>query len=229
MNVLLVDDEPLELEQLEFLIKPEFPSWNLYKAMDSEEALTIQEKVKLDLAFLDIHLPGQSGLKLAEALRRHASDLAIIIVTAFQDFHYAKQSIRLGVMEYITKPVIESELMEVLTRYRKPAVHSRIIRDALHILREQFHEKINLADIAAQIHVNPSYLSRRFHEEVGLSFSEYLMKYRIERAKEMMMDHPDWNISQVAEQAGFNSLHYFSTIFRKLVGVTPKEFREKEK
>lgn len=61
MNVLLVDDEPLELEQLEYLIHPLFPFWNLYKAADSSQAAAVSQKVKIHLAFLDINLPGKSG------------------------------------------------------------------------------------------------------------------------------------------------------------------------
>ena len=57
MNVLLVDDEPLELEQLEFLIHRQFPNWTLHLALDAAEALSINEKFSIHLALLDIHLP----------------------------------------------------------------------------------------------------------------------------------------------------------------------------
>lgn len=71
MNVLLVDDEPLELEQLEYLIQPLFPLWKLHKASDASQAMSISQKVKIHLAFLDINLPGKSGLELGEELRLH--------------------------------------------------------------------------------------------------------------------------------------------------------------
>lgn len=167
MNVLLVDDEPLELDQLEFLIQPMFPLWNLYKAADGSQALAIGQKVPLHLAFLDINLPGKSGLALGEELRAQHSDIDLIIVTAYQDFHYAKQSIRLGVEDYLTKPVIESELVEILQKYQKSpalAAYTRIITDAMNIIHQKFAEKLNLADLASEVHINPTYLSRRFHE-----------------------------------------------------------------
>ena len=66
MNVLLVDDEPLELEQLEYLIHPLFPFWNLYKASDSCQAAAVSQKVKIHLSLLDTNLPGKSGLELGE-------------------------------------------------------------------------------------------------------------------------------------------------------------------
>ncbi len=231
-NVLLVDDEPLELDQLEYLIKQVFPTWNIHKAADSSQAMAIYQNVKIQLAFLDIHLPGKSGLELAADLKTSGDELDVVIITAFQEFHYAKQSIKLGVIEYITKPIIESEMVALLNRYQSqgPSTeYSRIIHDAINLMTEKYHEKINLADIALEIHVNPSYLSRRFHEEVGVAFSEYLVTYRIEMAKKLIINNQDWSISQVAERTGFNIQHYFSTIFRKMVGATPKEFREREK
>ncbi|RAV19647.1 response regulator transcription factor [Paenibacillus contaminans] len=232
MNVLLVDDEPLELEQLEYLIRPIFPLWKLYKASDGSQALAVSQKDKIHLAFLDINLPGKSGLELGEELRKHHPSMDIIIVTAHQNFHYAKQSIRLGVVDYMTKPLIRSELEELLAKYRASGPqsdYSPIIRDAISIIHERFAERLTLADLAAGVHINPTYLSRRFHDEVGVSFSEYLMQYRIKLSKTYLISHPGWSISTVAEKTGFNSQHYFSTIFRKSAGMTPKEYREREK
>lgn len=232
MNVLLVDDEPLELDQLEYLIQPIFPSWKLYKASDLCQATAISQKVKIHLAFLDINLPGKSGLELGEELRQHNPDIDLIIVTAHQNFEYAKQSIRLGVREYMTKPIIQDELTEILSKYRNPQFqqeYSPVVQESLEFIHENYSEKLTLADIAAVVHINPTYLSRRFHTEVGVSFSEYLMQYRIQLSKKYLVSHPEWSISTVAEKTGFNSQHYFCTIFRKSVGTTPKDYRDKEK
>ena len=83
------------------------------------EALRINEKFSIHLALLDIHLPGISGLQLGEKLKNNNSNLDIIIVTAYQNFDYAKQSIRLGVIDYITKPIIEKELIDILQKSTK--------------------------------------------------------------------------------------------------------------
>lgn len=232
MNVLLVDDEPLELEQLEFLIQPLFPKWKLYKSQNANEALDICEKKKIDLAFLDISLPGKSGLELGEQLRSHNPEMDLIIVSAHNDFSFAKQSIRLGVINYITKPVIESELIETLKQYKDlddQLGFSVIIEEALKFIHTHYGEKISLERLAQQVHVNPTYLSRRFHEEVGESFSEYLSAYRVEMAKKLLLTEQGWSMYEISEKTGFNSQHYFSTTFRKLTGCSPKEFRERGK
>ncbi|MCG7381402.1 response regulator transcription factor [Paenibacillus sp. ACRRY] len=230
MNVLLVDDEPLELEQLEFLIQPHFPYWRLHKAADGTQANAIGQEMRIQLALLDINLPGKSGLLVAEDLRRLHPDIHIIIISAHHNFQYARQSIKLKVMDYITKPVIEQELLEVLHQFDasgSPQVQSKVIQEALQILHKHFAGKINLSSLAAAVHINPAYLSRLFHEEVGTSFSEYVNRLRVENAKQLLFRHPELNIADVAERCGFNSQHYFCTLFHKHEGMPPKKYREK--
>ena len=229
MNVLLVDDEPIMLEQIEFLIRPICPLWNIYKAMDSSQALSLCKQEDFQLVFLDIEMPGKSGIDLAMELKNLYKDIEIIIVTAHQDFEYAKRSIQIGVSEYLTKPIIESELMNVVKKYAKDIHYmkcSKLVSDALHLIHKKYHEKLSLSDIASLIHVNSSYLSRKFSEEIGLSFSDYLTNYRVEVAKTLLTSEVGYNISQVSELVGFTSLHYFSSIFKKKVGITAKVYRE---
>ena len=232
MNVLLLDDEHLELEQLEYLLQSEFPLWTIFKAADASQAHTINLNNNIDLAFLDINLPGKSGLEFGEELRKINKDVEIIMVTACQDFRYAQQSIRIGVVDYLTKPVIESELLKILSKYKeKPfSLHySSLIQSTLKAIHKRFAEKISLSDIASDVHVNPTYLSRKFREEVGVAFSEYIIQYRILTAKRLLLANPIWTISDVAENCGFSSQNYFSTLFRKIEGISPKEYREKDK
>ncbi|WHY01959.1 helix-turn-helix domain-containing protein [Neobacillus sp. DY30] len=232
MNVLLLDDEPLELEQLEYMLLSEFPRWKLYKAANASQANSINQNHEINLAFLDINLPGKSGLEFGEELRQSNKDVEIIMVTACQDFSYAQQSIRIGVVDYLTKPVIERELLTILSKYKEnhsPRNYSSLIQCSLKVIHERFAEKISLSDIANEVHANPTYLSRKFHEEVGAAFSEYLIQYRIHAAKRILISHQNWTISEVAVNTGFNSQNYFSTLFRKIEGISPTEFREKEK
>ncbi|KLU61979.1 putative response regulatory protein [Peptococcaceae bacterium CEB3] len=228
MNVLLVDDEPFELEQLGLFIKPLFPHWNLFTSVDGHQALALSAQIHFQLAFLDIRLPGKSGLELANELKAKDPEVKIVIITAYQDFQSAKESIKLGVVDYLTKPIIESELRESLFRIHGHTreEYSSIVELTLSAVRDRYAEKLALNDIAQQIHVNPSYLSRRFSEQVKMSFSEYVLNYRIEKAKILLVTNTDWNIFQIAEATGFASQHYFSTMFRKITGLSPRAYRE---
>ncbi|WP_059172324.1 helix-turn-helix domain-containing protein [Bacillus sp. FJAT-27445] len=227
MNILLVDDEPLELEQLEYLIQKKFPNWKIFKAQDASIALQIVKQHDIFLAFLDIQMPGKTGLELAGELMSSYS-MDIIIVTAFQNFQYAQTSIRLGVVDYITKPIIEEELISVLGKYERLARYSDQIVSALRIIHQEYSEKLTLNYLASKIHINSAYLSRKFHEEVGIGFSEYLNEYRLREAQKMLIEYPDLSISTISEKCGFNSQHYFSQIFRKATGQSPRDYRLRE-
>lgn len=227
MNILLVDDEPIELEQLEYLIQKKFPTWNIFMAQDASQALKIVSQYDIYIAFLDIQLPGKSGLELAAELSStHTID--IIMVTAFQSFEYVQTSLRLGVIDYITKPVIEEELMTVLSKYEHLSRYSEQIIKALQIIQQEYSEKLTLNYLASKIHINSAYLSRKFQEEVGMGFSEYLNDFRLKEAQRMLMEFPDLSISTIAERCGFNSQHYFSQMFRKVTGQSPRDYRLKE-
>jgi two-component system response regulator YesN len=228
MNVLFVDDEPIVFEQLEFILKPLFPLWNFYFASDSIQALALTKEHYFNLAFVDVELPGKSGLDLVKDLKEVQNHLQIIILSAHQDFQYAKKSIQLGVGEYLTKPIIEEELIHTVNRFTSNIFkkqYSKIVNDALTAIHETFEQRVTLQDIASKVHTSPAYLSRKFSEEVGMSLIDYLTEYRIEKAKHLLA-HTNESISAIAEKTGFNSLHYFSTQFKKKETLTPKQYRE---
>ncbi|GKU81947.1 response regulator [Niallia sp. NCCP-28] len=229
MRVLLVDDEPLELEQLQFLIQDKYPAWQIWTADDGVQAKKILAKHSIDLALLDIHLPGETGLELGFFIKKNYKT-ECIMVTAYEDFHYAQEAIRMNVFDYIVKPVIKTEFYETMERFKEKNGHlnrvSPLIQQVIDIIQQQYRSKLNLTEIAQSVHVSSSYLSRKFAEELGMTFQEYLVSYRIKRAKQLLKENPFWSIQQVADEAGFTSLHHFSYTFKKLVQVTPRRFKE---
>ena len=224
MDVLLVDDEMLELEQLEYIMKPYFPNWSFYKAQDASIALNLAKKMKFSLAFLDIQMPGKSGLDLAKELKT-LYEIDIIIVSAFQSFEYAQASLRIGVDDYLTKPVVESELLELLGKYKKWSSQSDSIQQVLTIIHNEYHEKLNLSNVSKRVHLNSTYLSRKFFDEMEIGFADYLNSYRLEMAKKILIDQKGLSMSVIAEKVGYNSQHYFSSMFRKQFKVTPSDYR----
>ncbi|MDE0582500.1 helix-turn-helix domain-containing protein [Planococcus sp. A6] len=227
MNILLVDDESLELEQMEYLINRNFPRWNIFKAQDASQAMKILNHEEIFLAFLDIQLPGKTGLELAKEMK-DISNADIVMVTAYQSFEYAHTAIKLGVVDYITKPVIEEDLIKVLNNYSQLTHYSHQIQQSIKLIHQNYEEKITLNYLAEKIHINPAYLSRKFQEEVGIGFSEYVNNYRLMMAKKMLTDRPEASIGEISEKCGFNSQHYFSQMFRKETGLSPRDYRLKE-
>lgn len=225
MNVLLIDDEELELEQLEYILSPYLNNHSLFKARDASQALRIMSETNIHLALVDIRLPGKSGLELAEKLKEH-DYTKVIIVTAFQSFEYAQRALRLKVDNFITKPIVEAELLKIVLPFIKETRYSELIVKCIDIIHEEYGTKITLTDIAKKIHVNHAYLSRKFNEEVGLSFPDFLNDYRIQAAQRMLQENLNESIGEVAEKCGFSGQHYFSSLFKRKIGKTPSEFKK---
>lgn len=95
---------------------------------------------------------------------------------------------------------------------------------AFQLIQRYYAEDISLQSIASQINVNPSYLSRVFKQEKGENFISCLMRVRIERAK-ALLESRKYKVYEVADQVGYHNYTYFSKIFKKIVGVSPEEFR----
>lgn len=95
---------------------------------------------------------------------------------------------------------------------------------AVDIIRQYYAEDITLQSVASQINVNSSYLSRVFKQEKNENFVSYLTRVRIEKAKSYLEDRR-LRIYEVADKVGYHNYTYFSKIFKKIVGVSPEEYR----
>ncbi|GGH11967.1 response regulator [Paenibacillus segetis] len=95
---------------------------------------------------------------------------------------------------------------------------------AIAIIMRDYAVDISLQSVATQINVNPSYLSRIFKQETGGNFINFLTKVRIDKAK-YYLEAKNFKVYEVAEKVGYPNTTYFSKIFKKIVGVTPEEYR----
>lgn len=103
---------------------------------------------------------------------------------------------------------------------------SFIVNNALHYMEEHYMNKLKLADVAEQCFVSQWHLSKLLNRYQEQSFSDILNNIRIERAKEMLKD-PTLRIGDVAEKVGFMDMAHFSRVFKKQVGVSANEYRNK--
>ena len=98
------------------------------------------------------------------------------------------------------------------------------IKKATEYIAAHFAEEITLADVANEIHLNASYLSTLFKQVTGVSFKEYLNKIRIEEAQRLLLN-TDYPIMHIAISCGFSDQSYFTKVFKKHTGLTPKQYR----
>lgn len=95
----------------------------------------------------------------------------------------------------------------------------------LSYLHQNFDKQLQLKELASRFYINKSYASVLFRKTAGVSFTEYLNKLRMDKARELLLKS-SLPIAQVAEQSGYVDYFYFSKLFRKTFGVTPSMFRK---
>ena len=111
-RILLADDEGIMLESLKHIIATSFGSECDIRCVKTGRAVVeMAESFHPDIAFVDIHMPGLSGIQAIQEIRKVNNEMIIIIITAYDKFAYAKEAVNLGVMEYLTKPISNKKVI----------------------------------------------------------------------------------------------------------------------
>jgi response regulator RpfG family c-di-GMP phosphodiesterase len=113
-NVLIVDDEAPIRELFGFWL--EGAGYRCHSAASAQEALAVASSDTLDVALLDLRMPGESGIWLAKQLRDRCQDMALVMVTGAQSFDAAVEGMRLGILDYLLKPFGRDELLRAVER-----------------------------------------------------------------------------------------------------------------
>lgn len=114
------------------------------------------------------------------------------------------------------------------TRNRSETERSRLIKNVIAYINEHYQEEIRLDSIARQFWVSPSYLSRQFKSKVGINITRFITERRIQAAQRLLITS-DLDISEIADQLGFKSANYFYTVFKKIHGISPREYRKRDR
>ncbi|WP_117170703.1 helix-turn-helix domain-containing protein [Paraliobacillus sediminis] len=132
------------------------------------------------------------------------------------------QTIQDWFKEQLVHPLIEK--VDKRTKNDNKSLSDKII----HIIQDSYDKDISLDSIAAQLHYNPNYLSNIFLKETKRSFSEYLLMYRLNKAKEWLVE-TDLSVKEIAANLQYNNSQNFIRSFRKIEGITPGKYRTDHK
>ncbi len=236
IKMLCVDDEPLVRTLIVKCI--DWKSLGIEiagEAGSALEALELTKKLDPQIICLDICMPGMDGITLASELLKLNPRLHIVIISGHDTFAYAQQCIRLGVADYLLKPVNEEQLTCVMLKIVKKInpeaqiiSRSRIsIREVLMYLQENYHDAgLTLTSAAERFYMNPSYLCRAFKQDTGMTFIEYLTELRMKEAARLLAGQDIFG-HEVGEKVGIPDAKYFGVCFKKFTGMTLAEYRKK--
>lgn len=144
IKVLLIDDEKLALDYIEHIIDWEYYGLELIGVTtDTEQALNIYRKHKPDLIVTDVRMPGMDGLAFASLIRENDKRTHILFLSAFKEFSYLKQAIRLGIDDYIIKSDVDEEIfLQKVLGLKETIIKEKSKRQytTSKILEELFHK-----------------------------------------------------------------------------------------
>ena len=216
----------------------------LYEAKNGREALEIFSREAPQVAVLDIEMPGLTGLEVARKIRETDRNCAILFLTGFDKFDYARQAISVRALDYLLKPYNEQELVFAVedairqvsvplpARPAQPPapeededMRTAIIRAEIsRFIDAHYGEDISMQDAAAALRYSDAYFCKLFKQCFKVNFSAYLNEYRVNKARQLILD-PRLSLKDIGAAVGYSDANYFTRVFKCLIGQTPSEYR----
>lgn len=239
-EIIIIDDEAIIRKGIRRMIEL---SGNHYEvigeAENGEEGLRLILKKEPDIAIVDVKMPKMDGLLMIEyCLHQENLKTRFIILSAYDDYIYTRKSIKLGVCDYLLKPVNRLELIALLEELRKKISAGCVktltsvkeedaesaIAAGIRYIEKHFYDDISLSCVAEKVRMHPNYFAVVFKKKTGVSYLDYLTNIRIKKAKELLTN-PDLKVYEVSQMVGYYSPKYFSKLFKQHTGKTPNEWR----
>lgn len=248
-RVLVIDDEKLVRRGI-----IEGTNWEklgccvVGEAKDGEEGVRLTETLHPDLLISDIRMGKMDGISMLEKIREKNIEVKVIFLTAYSDFSYARSALRLQAADYLLKPYGDGALEKAIRRLlgrdileggtdfeaehlpfslkKKTSDMNRYVQAAISYVEQHYRDRqIGISDIAAKLEVSEGHLSRLFKKDTDMSINTYVTHYRIRTAMRLLKD-VRYRVYEAANLVGYQDIGYFSNLFKKLVGMTPSEYRE---
>lgn len=233
-RVMIIDDERAIRSLLKNAIR--WQDYDMEIAGEAEsgiEAINTIDEIRPHLVFVDIRMPFMSGIEFSRLAKDRYPGLKIIVLTAFDEFEYARECIKIGVLQYILKPINREEVREALTKVRQILEEEKeelsdgqeetadggipIGNRIMNYIDEHYTEDdLNLTKTAMEFGYNMSYLSRRIKQEMGKTFTALLTEKRMKKAQEYA--EKGMVMYLTAQKVGIPDPIYFGKCFKKFTG-----------
>lgn len=251
-KLLVIDDEPFVRKGIVSLIPfEELGVGKIFEAENGAIGLEIVKEEEPDIILCDINMPKINGLEFAKEVKALKPWIKIVIITGYDYFEYAKQAVKIGVEDYILKPVSKQDVYEIVANVIKKIESEGTLKEVYKTIethknseetgvdttgyKERIDRVINeyissedlsLAFLADKLGLSMSYLSSLFKKIYGTPFSDYILNVRLEKSKILLLTTSLKNY-EIAEAIGIADPNYFSTLFRKRFGDSPNKFKKK--
>lgn len=248
-KVLVVDDEVYVRKGI--VLETDWQALGCLVVAEAEnglEGLDAAHKYNPDLIISDIRMPKLNGLEMLRRLREEGSDVQVIFLTAYSEFEYARNALKLLAADYILKPFEDGELEAAVNRVKlqlsrrrqenhrqdaekilslslKSGDKSKYIMEAISYISSHYSESdISVGTIARSLGISEGHLSHLFKKETDYTVMSYITRCRVRAAMKLLLNCR-YKIYEVAELVGYKDIAYFSSTFKRIAGVSPSEYQ----
>lgn len=254
-KVLLVEDEDMIRGGIKYSIDwLEIDCVVVGEACDGKEGMEKIRELRPDIVLTDINMPLMDGIAMIEEAQK-LHTFSSIIISGYNEFHLAKRALHLGVTDFLVKPLEEEQLIgalesakgkvKLMLKYdeianlpaeaelRPPSFEamddklktSQHVAKMIAYVQENYHRKISIHHLVNLLGLSASYLSQKFKLETSYTFNDFLNRYRIHKAMEMLRAG-EGKVYTIAQDCGFSDYKYFISIFKKYANCTPGQYQE---
>lgn len=255
MKLLIVDDEMFAVQGIIDGVDWDALKFDsVLKAYSYTQAVEVFQSSFVDVLLCDIEMPDGSGLDLVDYVNHHSPGTQCIILSCHDEFDFARQAVKLNCLDYVLKPVRYAALTEILKKAITAAEersHHTMMENlgqqyvnsvaqknqsdaadpasiAMDYIASHIDEELSVKQLAALAYVSPDHLTRVFKKKFGKNIPDIILERRMELAGELLK-REDLSIAAVSGSVGFSNYSYFSEQFKKVFGMTPREYQKQNK
>ena len=242
LKVLIVEDE--EMIRKGIVLTVDWAALDCVvvgEAANGVQGLEAARRLEPSLIITDLKMPQMDGIEMLKALRAEGCKAYVIILTAYDHFSYAQSALRLGAVDYLLKPFHDGDLENAITRLQqrmqsggeqaapigatRKGAKSKYVLEAMDYISKHYNDPdISVGSVAESLNISEGYLSHTFKKETDYTLLNYITRYRIHKAMELLKDCRV-KVYEVAEQVGYRDIAYFSATFKKYTGISPSEYQ----
>lgn len=253
MKLLIVDDEYFAVQGVLDGVNWDVLHFDeVLTAYSYAQAVELLEKGFVEIVLCDIEMPDESGLDLVAWVNENSPKTECIILSCHDEFDFARQAIGLKCMDYVLKPVRYEKLTEILA-YAKAEVEKNLRQSMMEnygqiyldqvagkknkdyvdvgksiaeYIDSHLESDLSVRELANMVYVSPDHLTRTFKKKYGKTVSDYILEKRMDLAG-VLLRREDLTITMVSDSVGFGNYSFFTEQFKKVYGMTPREYQKK--
>ncbi|GBF76837.1 DNA-binding response regulator [Paenibacillus sp. 598K] len=220
------------------------------EASNGLAGLELIRRCRPHIVLTDIKMPQMDGLEMARIVRSEFPEIRILIMSVLEDFETVREALRLNVVDYVQKFLIQPEnlLQTVLDIQRSLAAETpevvpvqtqqapssqepsslyRLeVRQAMLYVHQHYGEVLRIQDVADAVGLSENYFSYVFSNETGKTFSQYVQEFRIAEARRLL-EKGDIKWYEISGKVGFDDPKYFTKVFKRHTALTPAQYYRK--